>query len=531
MIDITGALAELGIRGPRVVHDATPAALSRAAIRDGDCDLSDTGALIARSGTYTGRVPKAKRIVHEPGTAGDVWWGPVNIPFEDASFAANRALATAYLSRLREVYVVDGYLCWEPAFQVKVRVVCARPYHALFMRNMLVRPTSEQRASFGAPDWTIINAGQRSADTKVKGVDSDASIALHFGRREFLILGSQYAGEMKKGLFTLLNYLLPKGGHFPMHCSANEGRDGSTALFFGLSGTGKTTLSADPERALLGDDEHGWWDGGVFNFEGGCYAKTINLSREKEPQIWDAIRFGAVLENVGYDHESHVVDYADAGITENTRVCYPVEHIANAKIPAVGGHPRHVVFLTCDATGVLPPVSRLTAAQAMYHFISGYTAKVAGTEAGVKEPEATFSSCFGQPFLVWHPTVYARLLKEKITTHRSTVWLVNTGWTRGPYGVGQRMPLPETRAILRAVLSGELEGARYVTEPHFGLSVPEAVAGVTTALLLPERSWPDPEMYRAKALELARKFHANFDRFRAEADPEVIAVGPLVGRP
>jgi phosphoenolpyruvate carboxykinase (ATP) len=396
------------------------------------------------------------------------------------------------------------------------------------MHNMLIRPSKEELKDFGKPDWVIYNAGQCPADDHVPGVTSEASIDVNFKTREFVILGTEYAGCMKKGVFTVLNYILPQKRVLSMHCSANEGKDGDTALFFGLSGTGKTTLSADPERSLIGDDEHGWNDQGIFNFEGGCYAKTIKLRRESEPEIWDAIRFGSVLENVVYDPYTHVVDYDDAAHTENTRVSYPIEYIQNAKIPCTGNHPKNIIFLTCDAYGVLPPIAKLDPEQAMYHFISGYTAKVAGTEVGVTEPEATFSACFGAAFLVWHPMKYAELLRDKMKAHQANVWLINTGWSGGPYGVGKRFSIAYTRAIVRAALSGALNDADYVTDPVFGFKVPTSCPDVPADVLQPKNTWADKAAYDQTAQKLAAAFVKNFKQFEDQASAEVLAAAPKV---
>jgi len=420
----------------------------------------------------------------------------------------------------------DGFAGWDPKYQIKVRIVTTRAYHALFMHNMLIRPSAEQLASFGEPDYVIFNAGEFSANRHTTGMTSKTSVSLHFGRREMVILGTQYAGEMKKGVFTIMNYLMPRQGVMSMHCSANEGKDGDVSLFFGLSGTGKTTLSADPRRQLIGDDEHCWSDDGVFNIEGGCYAKCINLTREQEPEIYDAIRFGSVLENVVYDKQTRVVDFADQSITENTRCSYPVEYIPNAQIPCVGKHPKNVIFLTCDAFGVLPPVSKLSPEQAMYHFISGYTAKVAGTEMGVKDPEATFSACFGAAFMVWHPTKYAELLADKIAKNGSQAWLVNTGWSGGGHGVGKRMSLRYTRAILDAIHDGSLAKAATVVDPTFGLHVPQGCNNVPAEILNPRNTWADKAAYDQKAKHLAGLFTKNFGKYADRASEAIRSAGP-----
>jgi phosphoenolpyruvate carboxykinase (ATP) len=409
-----------------------------------------------------------------------------------------------------------------------VRVICARAYHALFMHNMLIRPTDEQLAAFGHPDFVIFNAGKFPANIHTEGMTSPTSIALDFDKQELVILGTEYAGEMKKGIFTVMNYLMPRLGVLSMHCSATEGADGDTSILFGLSGTGKTTLSADPKRKLIGDDEHCWDEQGIFNIEGGCYAKVIDLSEEAEPDIFRALRFGAVLENVVYDPRTREVAFHDTSITENTRGSYPIEYIDNAKIPCLGDHPRNVIFLTCDAFGVLPPVSKLTPEQAMYHFISGYTAKVAGTEVGVTEPEATFSPCFGGPFLVWHPTRYAELLAERVRTHNAQTWLVNTGWTGGPFGVGHRMKLGYTRAIIDAIHDGTLHMADTVEDPIFGVAVPTECPGVPAELLVPRNTWADKTAYDRTALKLAHLFCDNFRSFEDRASEAVRSAAPRI---
>ncbi|KAG0285787.1 Protein kinase C-like 1, partial [Linnemannia gamsii] len=431
--------------------------------------ISSTGALVTSSGKKTGRSPKDKRIVDESSTSEDIWWGPVNTKLSEHAFLINHERAVDYLNTRERLYVFDGYAGWDPKYRIKIRVVCARAYHCLFMRNMLIRPTDDELEDYGEPDFTILNAGAFPANRYTTGMTSTTSVAINFKRREMVILGTEYAGEMKKGVFTIMHYLMPKAGVLSLHSSANQGEDKEdVTLFFGLSGTGKTTLSADPRRHLIGDDEHCWSDKGVFNIEGGCYAKCIDLSEEKEPEIFGAIRFGSVLENVVLDEDTRQVDYKDNSLTENTRCAYPIEYIPNALIPCMsGGHPKNIIMLTCDAFGVLPPVSKLSPAQAMYHFISGFTAKMAGTEDGVTEPEATFSACFGQPFLVLHPTQYATMLASKIEEHKVDVWLINTGWTGGAYGKAgsQRISLKYSRAIIDAIHSGELKQAEFQTYP------------------------------------------------------------------
>jgi phosphoenolpyruvate carboxykinase (ATP) len=520
-------LSKYGITAKQVFRNASPAQLYELAIRDGDGTMSASGAIVALSGEKTGRSPKDKRIVDSPSVSDDVWWGSVNTKFSDESFSANRSLAVEYFNKQETLFVVDGYAGWDPKYQIKTRIICCRPYHALFMHNMLIRPTPEQLADFGEPDYVIYNAGATDADTSVEGVETKTSVALNFDKSEFVILGTQYAGEMKKGIFTIMHYLMPKRGVLSMHCSANEGSSGAVSLFFGLSGTGKTTLSADTKCDLIGDDEHCWSDHGVFNIEGGCYAKAIDLSAENEPEIFGAIKFGTVLENTVQDEVTRETDYTDTSITQNTRASYPIEYIPHAKVPCVGGHPRDIILLTCDAFGVLPPVSKLTPAQTSYHFISGYTAKVAGTEMGVTEPEATFSACFGAAFLVWHPAKYADMLAEQMKKHGAKAWLVNTGWSGGAFGVGKRMSLKYTRAIIDAIHSGELATAPTTTDPVFGVEVPTQCPGVPSEILVPENTWTDKVAFEETARKLAGLFHDNFDEFSDGVSEEVKAAGPV----
>ncbi len=524
-------LLQHGVFASGVLHNPSPALLYEHALEHDEATLTASGAINANSGAKTGRSPKDKRIVESPATKGDVWWGPVNIRLSPKSFRMCRQRAADYLTRCQRLYVIDGFAGWDPAHRLKVRVICSRPYHALFMHNMLIRPARRELADFGTPDYTIYNAGSFPADPEVEGLSSDVAVALNFDSRELVILGTQYAGEMKKGVFTIMHCLMPKRGVLSMHCSANEGPEGDVSLFFGLSGTGKTTLSADPRRLLIGDDEHCWTDRGVFNIEGGCYAKCIGLSAEKEPEIHRAICFGTVLENCVIDPWTRQVDYADARLTENTRASYPIEFIPNAKIPCLGGQPKNIILLTCDAFGVLPPVARLTPAQAMYHFISGYTAKVAGTEVGVKDPEATFSACYGAAFLVWHPLKYAQMLADKIEQHQASAWLINTGWTGGSFGSGSRIRLAYTRAIIDAIHSGQLVNAPTTTEPVFGLSIPTTVPGVPSEILTPRNTWLKLTAYDAKAIHLAKLFAANFAQYAGQASREVQSAGPITGAP
>jgi phosphoenolpyruvate carboxykinase (ATP) len=522
------SLDKQGIHVAEIHRNAPPAFLYEAALKfEKGTAISSTGAMVAYSGKKTGRSPTDKRVVDEPEVRDDIWWGSVNIKLDPQSFVINRERAIDYLNTRERLYVIDAFAGWDPKYRLKIRIVCARAYHALFMHNMLIRPTDEELAQFGEPDYVILNAGGFPANRHTAGMTSSTSIDLSFGRHEFVILGSEYAGEMKKGVFTIMNYLMPKKGVLSMHCSATQARDGGdTSILFGLSGTGKTTLSADPKRLLIGDDEHCWTDEGVFNIEGGCYAKVIKLSKEQEPDIWNSLQFGAVLENVVLDPYHRVVDYNDTSITENTRGSYVLDGIPNAKIPAVGGHPKNVIFLTADAFGVLPPVSKLTPGQAMYHYISGYTAKVAGTEVGVKDPEPTFSACFGGPFLVWHPTKYAELLAEKLRKHGATTWLVNTGWSGGPYGVGSRIKLKYTRAIIDAIHSGALASVQTAEDPVFGLAIPTSCPEVPPEILQPRNTWSDKAAYDEKAKKLAQLFRENFKKYEAQASAEVRAGGP-----
>lgn len=519
-------LSQYGIYTADVWRNASPARLYEAAVKDDRCAIAASGALVARSGSKTGRSPKDKRIVDHPHSSADVWWGDVNIKLDEATFLTNRERAIDFLSFRPRLYVFDGFAGWHPKYRLKVRVICARPYHAIFMHNMLIRPTRDELNDFGQPDYVIFNAGEFPANIHTRQMTSKTSVDLSFERGEFIVLGTEYAGEMKKGIFTVMNYLMPKQGVLSMHCAANEGPAGDVSLFFGLSGTGKTTLSADPSRNLIGDDEHCWSDDGVFNIEGGCYAKCIQLSAEKEPQIYQAVRYGAVLENVVLKPITREVDYADASITENTRASYPIEFIPNAKIPCRAGHPTNVILLTCDAFGVLPPVSKLTRAQVMYHYINGYTAKVAGTEQGVTEPQATFSACFGAAFLAWHPTKYAEMLAERMEAFGTQAWLVNTGWAGGPYGVGSRVPLASTRAIIDAIHAGDLARTPTREEPWFGLHVPRSCEGLSERLLLPESAWPNREDYARTARKLGRLFQRHFDQYADAASEETLMAGP-----
>lgn len=520
---------KLDLTGPKVSKNLSVPALVEAALARKEGFLASNGAFVASTGDRTGRSPKDKYLEDTAPIHDKIWWGNVNVAATPAQFDALEAIATEYLNSRERLFVSDGYVGADPKRRLKTRTITEHAWHALFIKTLFMRPSKAELAEF-APDWTILNAGKRkltAAEAEKIGLGkSGVAIVQSLTRKKVIILGTEYAGEMKKSLFYAMNFDMPEIGVFPMHCSANvSAKDPSdVALFFGLSGTGKTTLSADPARGLIGDDEHGWSDAGVFNFEGGCYAKCIRLTRETEPMIWDAIRFGSVLENVTCDMDSRVPDYNVDKPTENTRATYPLEHIPNAVHPSMAGHPRNVVFLTADAFGVLPPVSKLTPEQAMYFFINGYTSKLAGTEAGVTEPSPNFSPCFGGPFLPRAPQVYAKMLSEKIAKHNANVWLLNTGWSGGPYGVGSRFKLAYTRAMVHGILDGSLANAKFTPDPVFGLPIPSAVPGVPAEVLNPRSTWKDGAAYDAKAKELAAKFRENDKKF--EMPEAVRAAGP-----
>ncbi len=472
--------------------------------------LSDVGALMTYSGEKTGRSPKDKRIVKHPDSEKHIDWGKINIGLDEHTFMVNLERAIDYLNMLDHVFVVDAYAGWDPKYRIKTRIICSRAYHALFMKNMLITPTDEELANFGEPDYVIFNAGQFPANRYTSEMTSKTSVDINLERKEIVILGTEYAGEMKKGIFSVMNYLMPLQGVLSMHCSANVGEKNDVTLLFGLSGTGKTTLSADPKRKLIGDDEHCWTDEGTFNIEGGCYAKAVNLSATKEPDIFNAIRFGTVLENTVYNPQSRKVDYTDVSITENTRAAYPINFIKNIQMPCVAGHPENIIFLTCDAFGVLPPISKLSPEQASYHFISGYTAKVAGTEMGITEPQATFSACFGAAFMMWHPNTYAELLAKKIKDHKATAWLVNTGWTGGGYGVGNRIKLKYTRAMIDAIHQKNFDTVDFVQDEEFGFQIPTNCPNVPSEVLLPKNTWSDKPKYDMAKKKLIMLFNENF---------------------
>ncbi len=504
----------------------TPALLEHA-VRRGEGQLTDRGAFTAVTAPHTGRSPKDKFVVEEAETRDRIWWER-NDRISEQHFETLLAAVRSHLDTRPELFVQDLFGGADAAYRLPVRFITPNAWQALFVRNMFIRPGVADLARF-EPEWTIYHAPELQADPSVHGTRTGTFIVLNFARRTVLIGGTRYAGEMKKSIFTVLNYLLPHRGVMPMHCSANVGPAGDTAIFFGLSGTGKTTLSADPSRQLIGDDEHGWSDEGVFNFEGGCYAKVIRLSPSGEPEIYAATQmFGTVLENVVLDPHTRTPDFDSDKLTENTRASYPIHYIPNHLPSGVGGHPRNIVFLTADAFGVLPPIARLSAEQAMYHFLSGYTAKVAGTERGVTEPSATFSACFGAPFLPLHPGVYAKMLGERIARHGARVWLVNTGWTGGAYGTGSRMKLGFTRAMVTAALSGQLDHVAYRKDPVFGVEVPTAVPGVPSEVLDPRGTWADAAAYDAQARKLAQMFARNFAAYAAEVPAEVAAAGPVV---
>ncbi|GJM43405.1 MAG: phosphoenolpyruvate carboxykinase [ATP] 2 [Gemmatimonadota bacterium] len=503
---------------------STPELVEQSIVR-GEGQLASNGALLVTTGERTGRSPNDRFVVDSPQVHDEIWWGKVNVPISEAHFDTLYKKVLAQMAT-GDQFVFDGFAGADPEYRLPVRVITAKAWHSLFARTLFVRPSAAELKSHHA-EFTVINAGEMLANPQTDGTNSGVFVILSLERKTVIIGGTQYGGEIKKSIFAVMNYLLPKRGVFPMHCSANIGQDGDAALFFGLSGTGKTTLSADPNRRLIGDDEHGWSDRGVFNFEGGCYAKVIQLSEEAEPQIYRAIKFGSIVENVVVN-AAREPDYDDGSITENTRTTYPVEHIDNCVIPGIGGHPDNVMFLTADAFGVLPPIAKLSKAQAMFHFISGYTAKLAGTEAGVTEPTATFSACFGSPFLPLHPTRYATMLGQQMDKHDADVWLVNTGWSGGPYGVGKRMSIQYTRALITAALSGDLAKVDYETDPVFGLSVPKSCQGVPSEILMPRNTWADKAAYDAKAKHLAELFVKNFEAYRSEASADVIAAAPKV---
>jgi len=521
-------LIPAGIRNVNNVYwNLHTAALYEEAIRRHEAIIAHLGPLVVRTGHHTGRSPNDKFLVKEPTSEEHIWWGKVNRPFSEVRFNELHRRLVSYL-QMKDVFVQD---CWAGAdaeYRLPIRIITEYAWHSMFARNMFIQATPQELANH-RPEFTVIDCPRFHAIPEVDGTNSEVFIILNFAKKLVIIGGSSYAGEIKKSIFTVMNYLLPFRNVVPMHCSANVGADGNAALFFGLSGTGKTTLSADSSRTLIGDDEHGWSNNGIFNFEGGCYAKMIRLSKEAEPEIYETTRrFGTILENVVLNSVTRGLDLDDDSLTENTRGAYPISHVPNAARDGLGSHPKNIIFLTADAFGVMPPIARLTREQAKYHFLSGYTAKVAGTEKGVTEPQATFSACFGAPFMAHNPNVYARLLGEKIAEHDVKCWLINTGWSGGPYGVGSRMKIAYTRAMVNAALNGQLDDVEYVTDPIFGVQVPTTCPDVPDEVLIPRNTWEDGEAYDRQAAKLANMFIENFQQFAEKASPEVRIAGPKV---
>lgn len=520
-------LDELGLSNAKgVMWNLQPAELIAEAVKNGEGVLANNGALMVDTGKFTGRSPKDRFIVKDEFTEDKVWWGDINKPFDADKFDVlfNKMIAEANMKKL---YVRDAFAGADPAHQMSVRVIDTEASHNLFCYNMFIRPSNEELVDFH-PDFTVLAIPDFKSNPEIDGTRQENFAIINFTRKLIIVGGTGYTGETKKGIFSVLNFLLPETENIlSMHCSANKGtKGGDTALFFGLSGTGKTTLSADPNRLLIGDDEHGWTEEGIFNFEGGCYAKAIDLEEEKEPEIYRAIKFGAILENTRFIPGTCDPDYANRSVTENTRVSYPISHIPNAVEPSLGSHPKHIFFLTCDAHGVLPPISKLTVNQGMYHFISGYTAKVAGTETGITDPVSVFSACFGAPFMPLHPTKYAELLGNRIDRFGANIWLINTGWTGGSFGIGNRMKLKFTRAMITAALNGELDEVRFEQDPIFGLAMPTICPGVPVEVLNPKNTWSDPVAYNDKARDLAEKFIENFRQFETEANQNILEGGP-----
>ncbi len=510
-----------------IFWNLSPAQLVEESLSNGEGLLTDTGALMCDTGKFTGRSPKDKFLVKDSNTEDSVWWGDINIPISTEKFDALYEKMVNFLKG-KKIYVRDAFAGAEAKYRLDLRVINTQAWHNLFCYNMFLRPEQEELSTVD-PNFTIINIPEFEADPAVDGTRQKNFAIINLTKKLILIGGTGYAGEMKKGIFSVLNYILPHEHNvLSMHCSANIGQKGDTAVFFGLSGTGKTTLSADPERGLIGDDEHGWTESGIFNFEGGCYAKAIDLTRQNEPQIFDAIKFGAIVENTRFLENSRTVDYKNTTVTENTRTAYPIHHIDNAVSPSVGNVPENIFFLTCDAYGVLPPVSKLNEGQAMYHFISGYTAKVAGTEAGITEPQTVFSACFGAPFLPLHPTKYAEMLGEKMRSNKVNVWLINTGWSGGPYGVGSRMKLKYTRAMITAALKGELNGVTFKHHEIFGVAVPSSCPNVPDEILDPKNTWADNEGYDRQAAMLAKQFNDNFEKYADFASEAILEGAPTV---
>lgn len=519
-------LDEIGIKNPNNVYwNLSPAELVEEGLKNKEGVLTNKGAFMCDTGKFTGRAPKDRYIVKDSLTEDSVWWGDINIPISTERFDQLLDKLLAHLDG-KNLYVRDAYAGVDENYRLNLRVINTLAWHNLFCNNMFLRPERAELESFD-PTFTIINAPEFTGIPETDGIKNPNFVIVNLSRKIIIAGGTAYAGEMKKGIFTVMNYLLPhQHDVLSMHCSANIGDDGDTAIFFGLSGTGKTTLSADPQRGLIGDDEHGWTNNGVFNFEGGCYAKAIDLTHEKEPQIYDAIRFGAILENTRFFEGTREVDFTNVTVTENTRTAYPIDHIDNAVIPSEGGIPKNIFFLTCDAYGVLPPISKLNKGQAMYHFISGYTAKVAGTEAGITEPQTVFSACFGAPFLPLHPTKYAEMLGRKMTENSVNIWLVNTGWSGGPYGVGERMKLKYTRAMITSALEGSLASVEFNKHEIFGMEIPATCPNVPSEILDPRNTWEDKELYDTKANELGHSFIKNFSKYESFANEEILEGAP-----
>jgi len=522
------SIAEFGFKSIKKAYwNLTPSELIEHAIRNNEGHLCDNGAFAADTGEFTGRSPKDRFIVEDDITRDSVWWGDINMKFPSDKFDTLYNKVVSYLEG-QEVYVRDSYACADHNYRLNIRVVTETAYQNIFANNLFLRPDASELENI-TPDWRIVAAPGFKADPEIDGTRQHNFAIINFTKKVILIGGTGYTGEIKKGIFSVLNFILPHDkGVLSMHCSANIGQSGDTAVFFGLSGTGKTTLSADPDRDLIGDDEHGWTDNTVFNFEGGCYAKVIDLSHKKEPQIWDAIKYGALVENINFKENTRTPDYTNTAKTQNTRAAYPIDHISNAKMPSIGDVPKNIFLLTCDAFGVLPPISKLSKGQTMYHFISGYTAKVAGTEAGVTEPQTVFSACFGAPFLPLHPATYADMLGEKIDKYDVNVWLINTGWTGGPHGVGERIKLKYTRAMITAALKGELNNMNYQTTDVFGLRIPESCPGVPSEMLDARNTWTDKNAFDNKANTLAEYFINNFEKYREGANKDTINAAPVV---
>ena len=520
-------LSNLGLFDVTAHWNLSPQKLTQISLNKNQAQLADSGAISVNTGEFTGRSPKDRFVVKDSLTENSVWWGEVNIPFSPEKYNKLYNKVTSYLKG-KEVFVRDVYACADEEFKLNIRVVNEYPWSNMFAYNMFLRPNEDELSNFQA-DWTILNVPSFMADAEEDGTRQHNFAIINFTDKNILIGGTGYTGEIKKGIFSVLNFILPHEKNvLSMHCSANVGAKGDTAVFFGLSGTGKTTLSADPDRKLIGDDEHGWSDNSVFNFEGGCYAKCIDLTAEKEPDIFAAIKEGAILENIIFKEGTNEVDFKDSTITENTRVSYPIHHIANIANPSMASAPKNIFFLTCDAFGVLPPISKLSTGQAMYHFISGYTAKVAGTEEGITEPSTTFSACFGAPFLPLHPTRYAELLGEKMKNSKVNVWLVNTGWSSGPYGIGSRLSLKYTRSLITAAIEGDLNNVEYSTHEVFGLAMPTKCINVPSEILSPKNTWEDKDAYDLKANELAQAFNSNFEKYSDFASQEMLDSAPIL---